>query len=133
MAPAARLRVVVNRLRPAAAGVAPRAQVEAVWNRYASPATPLEAFLPWDPAAADPALLAGQVLAEAAPNSPLRRALATLAGVPARPARRGRHRARPSQTIAAVSSDAARDATDTGRPARRRTLIPWSVRSRRTP
>ena len=132
-APAARLRVVVNRLRPAAAGVAPRAQVEAVWNRYASPATPLEAFLPWDPAAADPALLAGQVLAEAAPNSPLRRALATLAGVPARPARRGRHRARPPQAIAAASSDAARDATDTGRPARRRTLIPWSVRSRRTP
>ncbi|MFI7398097.1 MinD/ParA family protein [Micrococcus luteus] len=133
VAPAARPRVVVNRLRPAAAGVAPRAQVEAVWNRYASPATPLEAFLPWDPAAADPALLAGQVLAEAAPNSPLRRALATLAGVPARPARRGRHRARPPQDIAAASSDAARDATGTGRPARHRTLIPWSVRSRRTP
>ena len=75
-APEARLRVVVNRLRPAAAGVSPRSQVEAVWSRYASAGIPLAAFLPWDPAAADRALLGGQVLAEAAPNSALRRALA---------------------------------------------------------
>lgn len=132
-APEARLRVVVNRLRPAAAGVSPRSQVEAVWSRYASADIPLAAFLPWDPAAADRALLGGQVLAEAAPNSALRRALAELADVDPRGARRTGRRRRP--TGQGPAGAARRHPQDEGaaRPSRRRTLMPWSARSRRTP
>ena len=132
-APEARLRVVVNRLRPAAAGVSPRSQVEAVWTRYASSGIPLAGFLPWDPAAADRALLGGQVLAEAAPGSALRRALAELAGVDPRPARRARRRtAAPAGTPAGRAARRGGVAEDAA-PSRRRTLIPWSARSRRTP
>ncbi len=127
-APEARLRVVVNRLRPAAAGVSPRSQVEAVWARFASAGIPLAAFLPWDPAAADRALLGGQVLAEAAPNSALRRALAELADVDPRGARRTGRRRRPAGAARRHPQD-----EDAARPSRRRTLMPWSARSRRTP
>lgn len=132
-APDARLRVVVNRLRPAAAGVSPRTQVEAVWSRYASSGIPLAGFLPWDPAAADRALLGGQVLAEAAPGSALRRAVAELAGVDPRPSRRARRR--PAAHAGTSSGRAARRGgdPDSAAPSRRRTLIPWSARSRRTP
>lgn len=73
--------VVVNRVRPAASGSAPRAQITATWKRF-GPAVGIAAFLPADPAACDRALLTGQLLAEAAPKSALRRALQDLA-VPA--------------------------------------------------
>lgn len=67
--------VVVNQTRADSSGVSPQAQVQAVWDRY-GPERSISGFLPWDRKALDRALLSGQVLAEAAPNSPLRRALA---------------------------------------------------------
>lgn len=70
--------VVVNRVRPAASGTAPQSQISAVWRRF-GPGVPLAAFLPADPTACDRALLGGRLLAEAAPKSPLRKALRDLA------------------------------------------------------
>lgn len=72
--------VVVNRVRPAASGTAPQSQITAVWRRF-GPGLPITAFLPADPAACDRALLGGRLLAEAAPKSPLRKALRELADV----------------------------------------------------
>lgn len=69
--------VVVNRVRAAASGTAPQSQITAVWRRF-GPTAPIAAFLPADAAACDRALLGGQLLAEAAPTSPLRRALQDL-------------------------------------------------------
>lgn len=66
--------VVVNRVRSAASGTAPQSQIAAVWRRFGPAACP-SAFLPADEAACDRALLGGQLLAEAAPKSPLRKAL----------------------------------------------------------
>jgi Flp pilus assembly CpaE family ATPase len=70
-------RVVMNKVRPAAVGRAPERQLRDAWERF-GPGSPLSAFLPADPAAADAALLAGSLLLEAAPDSPLRRAIADL-------------------------------------------------------
>jgi hypothetical protein len=107
--------------------------VEAVWSRFASAGIPLAAFLPWDPAAADRALLGGQVLAEAAPNSALRRALAELADVDPPGARRTGRRRRPAGQGPAGAARRHPQDEDAARPSRRRTLMPWSARSRRTP
>lgn len=70
-------RPVVNRLRASSVGTDPRRRVETSLARFAG----VEdiAFLPDDPPAADAALLAGQTLAECAPDSPLRQAIAHLA------------------------------------------------------
>lgn len=70
-------RPVVNRLRASSVGSDPRRRVETSLARFAG----VEgiAFLPDDPAAVDSALLAGQTLAECAPDSPLRQAIANLA------------------------------------------------------
>ena len=73
--------VVVNRVRPTASGTAPQSQISAVWSRF-GPGQPPEVFLPSDTGACDRAVLGGQLLAEAAPKSPLRRALASLATAP---------------------------------------------------
>lgn len=70
--------VVVNRVRSAASGTAPQSQITQVWRRF-GPGLPIVACLPADPAACDRALLGGQLLAEAAPKSPLRTALRDLA------------------------------------------------------
>ncbi len=84
--------VVVNRLRASAVGPGPQAQVTAALERFAGLAP--AAVVPDDPVAYDAALLAGQVLAEAAPASPARAALrelaARLAGVEAPTGRRRR-------------------------------------------
>lgn len=87
-------RPVVNRLRASSVGSDPRRRVETSLARFAG--VEGVAFLPDDPAAADAALLAGQTLAECAPDSPLRQAIAHLAAtftggaVPAgRPSGRG--------------------------------------------
>ena len=118
--------VVVNRTRAGASGVSPRAQVSSVWARYGPP-VPVAAFLPWDPGAADRALLGGQVLAEAAPSSPLRRAVASLARREgAVPPGDGRRRRR--ATRSGTEDDAA-----AGRRGSGRRLVPWSALSRRTP
>jgi MinD-like ATPase involved in chromosome partitioning or flagellar assembly len=98
--PGASVRVVVNRVRKAVAGPDPEAQLAGALQRYAGvvPA----AFIPDEPSVLDAALLAGQTLAESAPNSASRRALNALAkellGVHAVPHRRiGRRReARPA-------------------------------------
>ena len=82
--------VVVNKLRASASGPRPEAGVRLAWQRFGPAALVPGHFLPWDPEATDAALLAGRVLAEAAPRSQLRRAVADLAAqllpVPAEPA-----------------------------------------------
>ena len=70
-------RPVVNRLRASSVGPDPERRVAESLGRFAG----LESitFLPDDPAATDKAVLAGQTLAECAPDSPLRSAIADLA------------------------------------------------------
>ncbi|GAA1118568.1 hypothetical protein GCM10009650_23570 [Nesterenkonia jeotgali] len=80
--------VVINKVRSEVIGRSPRDQISQTWLRI-GPAAPIAAFLPWDPAGCDAALLTGQILAEAAPNSPLRRGIARLAGVDLPVRRRG--------------------------------------------
>lgn len=119
--PRERIEVVMNRVRPQASGVSPQAQVAGVWARY-GPDLPLVAQLPWDPQAADRALFGGQVLAEAAPSGPLRRALRELA-------RRDPEVA--ARATAGAQGRAGRPRVG-GRGPRRR-VIPWPAPSRRTP
>jgi MinD-like ATPase involved in chromosome partitioning or flagellar assembly len=84
--------VVVNKVRASAVGPDPARRVRQALERFAGVADPV--LLPWDPAGADAALLAGRTLGEASPSSPLRLALgglaASLAGRPAATARRRR-------------------------------------------
>ena len=93
--PGADVRVVVNRLRASVVGPQPEAQVRAALERHAG--VPRVTFVPDDAAAADAALMRGQMLAEAAASSPIRRAIAQLAaeliGVPDA-TRKPRHRNR---------------------------------------
>jgi Flp pilus assembly CpaE family ATPase len=88
-------RVVVNRVRRTSAGRAPETQLREALARYAGVRD--VAFVPDDRDAVDAALLQGRLLAEVAPGSPARRALAELAvqvtGHP-RPAARRRTRRR---------------------------------------
>ena len=70
-------RVVVNRVRDGVLPGDPRHEITLALRRYAG-VTP-EVFLPYDPGAADRALMRGESLAEAAPASPLRAAIAGLA------------------------------------------------------
>lgn len=77
-------RVVVNRVRASASGPRPRDAVREALRRYAG--VPDAVVLPDDRAACDGALLHARTLAEHAPSSPLRTALARLAAelVPSR-------------------------------------------------
>ncbi|MCC3280978.1 AAA family ATPase [Arthrobacter caoxuetaonis] len=84
--------IVLNKVRRSAAGRAPERQLSEAWERFGSGT--IDAFLPADWEAADAALLAGTVLLEAAPSSPLRTAIAALANVPAGTRRRGRRHRR---------------------------------------
>jgi MinD-like ATPase involved in chromosome partitioning or flagellar assembly len=68
---------VVNKVRASAVGPDPARRVRQALQRFAGVADPV--LLPWDPAGADAALLAGRTLGEASPSSPLRLALAGLA------------------------------------------------------
>lgn len=68
---------VVNRLRAASVGPDPRRRVEESLARFAGLDSVV--VLPDDPAATDRALLSGQTLAECAPDSSLRAAVAELA------------------------------------------------------
>ncbi|MFJ6001139.1 CpaE family protein [Arthrobacter sp. NPDC092385] len=79
--PTAAPRVVFNKVRAAAVGRAPETQLREAWERF-GPGAAISDFLPMDHAAADQALLAGTALLETAPTSPLRLAIAELAGVP---------------------------------------------------
>jgi Flp pilus assembly CpaE family ATPase len=74
--------VVMNKVRASSVGRSPERQLRDAWQRF-GPASELKAFLPEDSAAADAALLRGSLLLEAAPESPLRRAIAELVCAPA--------------------------------------------------
>jgi Flp pilus assembly CpaE family ATPase len=74
--------VVMNKVRASSVGRVPERQLQDAWERF-GPASELKAFLPADSAAADAALLGGSLLLEAAPDSPLRRAIAQLVCAPA--------------------------------------------------
>lgn len=73
--------VVMNKVRSSSVGRAPERQLRDAWERY-GPASSLKAFLPYDPVAADAALLAGSLLLEASPESTLRRAIRDLVCAP---------------------------------------------------
>lgn len=75
--PGANVRVVVNRLRASVVGADPQSQVRTALERYAGVRAPL--FVPDDKPALDAALLRGQMLAEVAPRSAARQAIAALA------------------------------------------------------
>ncbi|MCW2538867.1 MAG: Flp pilus assembly protein ATPase CpaE [Frankiales bacterium] len=83
--------VVLNRVQPAAAGRSSTAELKAALLRFAE-RTPA-AFLPYDRSSLDAAASAGRSLMASAPSSPLRGALADLAGsILGMPAERGRRR-----------------------------------------
>lgn len=73
--------VIMNKVRPSSVGRGPERQLQDAWERF-GPSTELRAFLPFDMAAADAALLAGALLLEAAPESQLRRAIRALVCAP---------------------------------------------------
>jgi MinD-like ATPase involved in chromosome partitioning or flagellar assembly len=92
------VRVVVNRMRPSVVGSDPEQQVRRALERYAGVLGVL--IVPEDRPAFDAALLRGQTLAEVAPRSSARQAIAALAAnlvglnPPARPKKRHRVRIR---------------------------------------
>ncbi|MGY3126810.1 MinD-like ATPase involved in chromosome partitioning or flagellar assembly [Agrococcus sp. UYP33] len=77
LAPQARLRIVVNKVRPGATGVAPERAVHETLRRLAQ-VTP-EACWPFDGRAADAALIEGRPLLDVAGRSRLRRRVQELA------------------------------------------------------
>ncbi|MEV7661015.1 P-loop NTPase [Paenarthrobacter sp. NPDC089316] len=79
--PQAKPRVVLNKVKRSAVGYGPRQQLADAWGRY-GPSVGIEAYLPSDPAVCDAALLSGSVLLESAPDSDLRRAIASLVCAP---------------------------------------------------
>ncbi|MET1153133.1 chromosome partitioning protein [Arthrobacter sp.] len=89
--PSASAEVVLNKVRAAAVGPRPEAQLREAWERF-GPVHEIRALLPADPAAADAALLGGSVLLEAAPDSALRHAIAALSGSRLSAPRRGLRR-----------------------------------------
>jgi MinD-like ATPase involved in chromosome partitioning or flagellar assembly len=92
VAPGVEPLVVVNRVRATVVPGEPRREIDAALHRWAGVAA--SAYLPAAPAVVDTAMRTGATLAEAAPDSPLRRSVAdlarTLAGVPAPADRRRR-------------------------------------------
>ncbi|MDR2257277.1 MAG: chromosome partitioning protein [Arthrobacter sp.] len=72
--------VVLNRVRASVSGAHPERGIRRAWERFGPKAFSPSHFLPWDPAAADAALLSGRALAESSPRSGLRRSIAQLAG-----------------------------------------------------
>ncbi|WP_324290603.1 AAA family ATPase [Arthrobacter sp. H14-L1] len=79
--------VVLNKVRSAAAGRAPERALKLAWDRF-GPELAIGHFLPWDPAAADKALSAGQLLRESGPEAALRAAIAAMVCAPAQHRRR---------------------------------------------
>lgn len=78
--------VIVSQLRKDVIGRSPRRQLADAWQQL-GPGGSIHSFLTWDQPACDAALRAGEVLAEAAEASVLRRQIAALVGVEL-PARR---------------------------------------------
>lgn len=79
--PGAAPTVVFNRLRASAVGRFPDRALRDAWERF-GPVLPIAAMVPHDAEAADAALLAGQVLLEAAPESAMRHSIAELVCAP---------------------------------------------------
>ncbi|WP_284977149.1 P-loop NTPase [Arthrobacter sp. efr-133-TYG-104] len=75
--PQATPRVVLNKTSPHSVGRAPREQLRDAWARY-GPDVRIDAFLPFDVAVCQEALLRGSVLLETAPDSALRQSIAQL-------------------------------------------------------
>lgn len=73
--------IVMNKVRASAVGRGPERQLRDAWERF-GPAAKLTAFLPYDHAAADAALLGGALLLEAAPETSLRHAIRDLVCAP---------------------------------------------------
>ncbi len=69
--------LVVNRVRASSVGSSPKQRIDEALARFAG--VGVDAFLPDEPDALDACVLAGRVLAEAAPDSGIRAPLATLA------------------------------------------------------
>ncbi|GAA1454178.1 CpaE family protein [Nesterenkonia lacusekhoensis] len=80
---------LITKVRRGVVGRSPQEQLRSTWRRF-GPEGGDPAFLPWDVESCDAALLKGQTLAEAAPDSELRRGIAALAGVDVRTRRRRR-------------------------------------------
>lgn len=72
-----RVTVVVNKVRSGAIGLDPGTQVRSTLERFGG-LTPAH-LVPWDPAGFDAALLSGRSLPEAAPRSPARAVIRSLA------------------------------------------------------
>ncbi len=85
--PPAELVVVLNKVRRAAVGRAPERALKLAWDRF-GPELELGHFLPWDAAAADKALNAGQLILESVPESALRAAIAGMVCAPVQLRRR---------------------------------------------
>lgn len=85
--PPADLVVVLNKVRSAAAGRAPERALKLAWDRF-GPELGIGHFLPWDPAAADKTLNAGQLLLESMPETALRAAIAKMVCAPVQLRRR---------------------------------------------
>lgn len=81
--------IVINQLRRQASGARPERALRVAWRRFGPQSMTPRHLLPWDPEAADAALLGGTALAESAPRSPLRVALQSLAATPNAPVREG--------------------------------------------
>lgn len=79
--------VVLNKVRASAVGRSPERQLREAWDRF-GPSAVINSFLPWDPGAADAALLSGSLLLESAPESRLRAAIAKLVCAPVQQKRR---------------------------------------------
>lgn len=71
-------RVVINKVRASSVGTRPQRRIAEALSRFAGMDD--LAFLPWDQASLDGAMFAGRSLAEFAPQSELRRAVAAVAG-----------------------------------------------------
>jgi hypothetical protein len=79
--------VVFNRLRASAVGRSPDRALREAWERF-GPGIPIGATVPHEAEAADAALLAGQVLLEAAPESAMRHSIAEIVCAPRQRKRR---------------------------------------------
>lgn len=73
--------VVVNRMRREVVGRDPERHLHQAWRHFGTD-RPIDHMLPWDPEACDGALRYGRALGEVAPDSPLRRGVAEIAGMP---------------------------------------------------
>lgn len=86
-APQAQAVVLMNKVRQDAVGRFPERQVREAWERF-GPSLPIGSFLPFSPEVVDTALRNGNVLAEAAPQSELRRAVRSVVCAPAQRSRK---------------------------------------------